>query len=121
MTEAMRELKGRTDDVSEVEQSMKKVQHDMEKNVEENLHKFAEAITRISEDNNTRDRKLEELIKGFSTGLQERDMKIDKKVERLEKQIGTKIDNCFVQKNNSAVLSTCCLEHLSNSLFSRKD
>ena len=64
-------------------------------NVKEILSKVAEAITRISEDNNTRDRRFEELIKGFSIGLQERDMKIDKKIEGLEKQIDTKIDEQF--------------------------
>ena len=94
MTEAMRELKERTDDVSEVEQSMTKVQLDME-TMKENLSKVGEAITRISEDNNTRDRRFQELIKGFSTGLQERDMKIDKKIEGLEKQMDTKIEEKF--------------------------
>ena len=44
----------------------------------DNLNKVADAITKMNEDNNTRDRKLEELMKGFSTGLQERDRKMDK-------------------------------------------
>ena len=44
-----------------------KVQLEMQ-DVKENLSKVAEAITNISEDNNTRDQRLEELIKGFSTG-----------------------------------------------------
>ena len=83
-----------TDDVSEVEHSLTKVKLDME-NMNDNLRKVAEAITRMSEDNNTRDRKFEELIKGFSAGLQERDTKVDKKIEGMEKKIGIKIEEKF--------------------------
>ena len=49
------------------------------------------AITKMNEDNNARDRKFEELLKGFSTGLQERDRKMDKKFEGMEKKIEIKI------------------------------
>ena len=82
----MKQLKERTDDVSEVEQSLTNVKLDME-NLNDNLSKVAEAITKMTEDNNARDRKFEELIKGFITGLQERDRKMDKKFEGMEKKI----------------------------------
>ena len=58
----------------------------------DNLSKVAEAITKMTEDNNARDRNFEELIKGFSTGLQEWDRKMDKKFEGLEKKIERKIE-----------------------------
>ena len=51
------------------------------------LSKYAEAITKMTEDHNARDRKFEEHIKGFSTGLQERNRKMDKKFEGMEKKI----------------------------------
>ena len=63
--------------------------------VKENLNKVAEALTKISDDNNTRDRKFEDLIKSINTGLHERDMKTDKKIERLERQIVSKIEEKF--------------------------
>ena len=91
MKEAMKQLKERTDDVSEVAQSLTKVKMDMA-NMNDNLNKVADAITKMNEDNNTRDRKFEELMKGFSTGLQERDRKMDKKIEGLEKKIEIKIE-----------------------------
>ena len=49
----------------------------------DHLNKVADAITKMNEDNNARDRKFEELMKGFSTGLQEQDKKMDKKFEGI--------------------------------------
>ena len=91
----MKQLKERTDDVSGVEQSLTEVKLDME-NMNDNLSKVAEAIAKMTDDNNTRDRKFEELIKGFSTGLQERDKKVDKRIEGMEKKIEIKIEEKFV-------------------------
>ena len=71
MTEAMHEF----------EQSLTKVKLDME-NMNDNLNKVAEAITKMSEANNSRDQRFEELIEGFSAGLKERDTKVDKKDRR---------------------------------------
>ena len=82
----MKELKERTDDVSEFERSMTNVQLDM-KDVKVHMNKVAEALSKISDDNNTRDRKCGELIKSINDGLQERDMKTDKKNEGLERKI----------------------------------
>ena len=55
----------------------------------------AEALTKISDDNNTRDRKFDDFIKNLNTGLRERDMKTDEKIERVERQIDTKIEEEF--------------------------
>ena len=82
----MKQLKGRTDDVSEVEQSLTKVKLDME-SMNDNLSKVAEASTKMTDDNNTRDRKFEELIKGFSTGLQEQDKKVDKRMKEWRRKL----------------------------------
>ena len=87
----MKELKERTDDVSDSERSMTTVQLEM-KEVKVNMNKVAEAISKMSDDNHTRDRKFEELIKRINEGLYERDLKTDKKIEGLEKQIDTKIE-----------------------------
>ena len=94
MTSMMKELKERTDDVSEFERSMTTVQLEM-KEVKVNMNKVAEALSRISDDNHTRDLKFEELIKRINEGLHERDLKRDKKIEGLERHIDTKIEEKF--------------------------
>ena len=43
----------------------------------------------------TRYRKFDDFIKSINTGLHERDKKTDEKIERLEGQINTKIDEKF--------------------------
>ena len=55
------------------------------------MNKVAEALSKMSDDNRTRDRKLEELITKINEGLHERDLKTDKKIEGLEKNIDIKI------------------------------
>ena len=90
MTSMMKELKERTEDVSEFERSMTTVQLEM-KEVKVNMNKVAEALSRISEDNHTRDRKFEEVIKRINEGLHERDLKTEK-IEGLE---STKIEEKF--------------------------
>ena len=94
MSEAMRELKERSDDMSELEQSITKVQSDMNDDTE-NLNKVAEALTKVSDDNNVRDRKFDDFIKNLNTGLHERDKKTDEKIERMERQIDAKIEEKF--------------------------
>ena len=94
MSEAMQELKERTDDMFELERSMTKVQFDMN-DVQENLNKVAEALTKISDDNNLRDWKFDDFIKSLNTGLHERDTKTDEKIEILERRFDTKIEEKF--------------------------
>ena len=79
----MKDFKERTDDVSDFERSMTTVQLEM-KDVKDNMNKVAEAISKLSDDNHTRDWKFEELIKKINEGLYERDLKTDKKIEGLE-------------------------------------
>ena len=59
------------------------------------LSKVADAITRISDDNKSRDQRFEKLIKSFSAGLKERDANVDKKIEGMEKKIEIKIEEKF--------------------------
>ena len=80
----MRELKERTEDMSELERSMTKVHFDMNHG-KENLNKVAEALTKISDDDNMRDWKFDDFIKNLNFGLHERDMKTDEKIESLER------------------------------------
>ena len=72
------DLKERTDDMSEFERTMTNLKLDM-KDVKEHMNKVTEALSKISDDNNTRDRRFEELIQSINNGLQDRDMKTDKK------------------------------------------
>ena len=91
MSEAMRDLKDRSDDMSELEQTITKVKFDMN-DVKENLTKVAESLTKISDDNNARDRKFDDFIKNLYTGLNERDKRTDEKIDRMERQIDAKIE-----------------------------
>ena len=91
MSEAMRDLKDRSDDMSELEQSITKVKFDLN-DVKENLTKVAEALTKISDDNDARDRKFDDFIKNLNTGFNERDKRTDEKIERMESQIDAKIE-----------------------------
>ena len=50
---------------------MTKVKLDMA-NMNDNLNKVADAITKMNEDNNARDRKFEELMKGFTLDCKNR-------------------------------------------------
>ena len=49
-------------------------------------------MTKISEGNDARDRKLDDIIKNLSTGLNERDKRTDEKIERMERHIDAKMD-----------------------------
>ena len=84
----MKELKERTDDVSDFEHSMTTVQLEM-KEVKVNMNKVAEVLSKISDDNHTRDRKFEELINKINEGFHERDLKTDKKIEGLDRDTST--------------------------------
>ena len=81
MKSVMKELKERRDDVSDFERSMTTGQLEM-KEVNVNMKKVAEALSKITDDNHTRDRKFEELITKSNEELHERETKTDKKFER---------------------------------------
>ena len=85
----MKELKERSDDMSEFERTMTNVQLEM-KDVKEHMSKVNEAPSKISDDNNTRDRRFEELIQSINNGLKDRVMKTDEKIESSERKIDTK-------------------------------
>ena len=63
--------------------------------VKENLTKVAEALTKISDDNDARERKFDDFIKNLNTGLNERDKRTDEKIGRMESQIDAKIEEKF--------------------------
>ena len=90
MSEAIRDRKERSDDMSDLERSMTIVKWDMN-DVKENLTKVAAALTKISDDNDARERKFDDFIKNLNTGLNERDKRTDEKIERMERQIDAKI------------------------------
>ena len=81
MKSVMKELKERKDDVSDFERSMTTVQLEM-KEVKVNMKKVAEAFSKITDDNHTRDRKFDEPITKINEELHERDLKTDEQIER---------------------------------------
>ena len=70
---------------------MKEVEFDMN-DVKENLTKVAESLTKISDDNNARERKFDNFIKNLYIGLNERDKRMDEKIDRMERHTDAKID-----------------------------
>ena len=47
---------------------------------------------KISEGNDARDRKLDDIIKNLNTGLNERDKRTDENIDRMERHIDAKMD-----------------------------
>ena len=91
MSEAIRDLKERSDDMSDLERLRTSVNWDMNE-VKGNLTKVTESLMKISEGNEARDRKLDDFIKSLSTGLNERDKRTDERIQRMVMHIDAKMD-----------------------------
>ena len=90
----MRDLKQRSDDVSDLERSMSTMQWDMGE-VKKTLNHVTSSLLKITEGNETRYRKLHDLIKSLSTGLAEREKKTDENIDNLERCLGARMDEKF--------------------------
>ena len=90
-TDAIRDLKERSDEVSDLERSMSSAQWDMEE-VKGNLTRVTASLVKMTDGNEARDRKLDDFIKNLSTGQTERDRKTDERIERMERHIEAKMD-----------------------------
>ena len=94
MKETLKELKRRTDEVSDLGRSMSGMQWDMGE-VKENLNKVTNSHVKMTEGNEARDRKLDDLIKSLSTGLAERGRKTEERFEKMERCLGARMDKKF--------------------------
>ena len=81
----MKDLKQRSDEMSDLERSMSTMQWEMG-GVRDNLDKVTSSLAKLTEGNETRDKKLDDLIASLSTGLAGR----EKKTEEKNRQYGKK-------------------------------
>ena len=74
MEDTMKKLKERTDDVSELERNMSRVQWNMTE-VERKLDKVTNSLTLINRGNEARDKNLDEVLACFSVGLEKQEQR----------------------------------------------
>ena len=83
MREAMKDLRQRTDDVSDLERSVNNMQWNMTE-VKNTLKSFTEAQA-------TRDRKLDDMLASLTTKFIEKEKKTEEDISNMEKRLGNKI------------------------------
>ena len=83
MKEAMKDLRQRTDDVSELERSVNSMQWNMTE-VKNTLKSFTESQV-------TRDRKLDDMLESLTIKFLEKEQKTEDDLSNMEKRLGTKI------------------------------
>ena len=63
--------------------------------VKENLNKVTNSLVKMTEGNEARDRKLDDLIKSLSTDLAERGRKTEERFDNMERCLGARMDEKF--------------------------
>ena len=94
MSETMKDLRQRTDEVSDLERSMSTMQWNMGE-VKDTLNKVTSSLAKITEENETRDKKIDDLITSLSAGLAEREKKTEERIDNMERGLGAKMDERF--------------------------
>ena len=90
----MKDLKQRSDEMSDLERSMSTMQWEMG-SVRENLDKFSSSLAKLTEGNETRDKKLDDLIASLSKGLADNDKKTEERNRLNGKSLGARMDERF--------------------------
>ena len=94
MSETMKDLRQRTDEVSDLERSMSTMQWNMGE-VKDTLNKVTSSLAKITEGNETRDKKIDDLITSLSAGLAQREKKTEERIDNMERGLGAKVDERF--------------------------
>ena len=94
MEDALKRLKDRTDDVSELETNMSGVQWKMTE-VEKKLETVSNSLMQKSEGNVARDKKLDALLACFTEGMEKREQKTEEKIDNMEKSLREKMNEKF--------------------------
>ena len=94
MEETMKDLKQRSDEMSDLERSMSTMQWEMG-SVRENLDKITSSLEKLTERSETRDKKLDDLIASLSTGLAEKERRTEERIDNMEKSLGARMDERF--------------------------
>ena len=92
--DAMKRLKDRTDDVSELETNMSGVQWQMTE-VEKRLETVSDSLIKLSEGKAEQDQKLDALLCCFKEGMEVREKKIEAKMENMEKSLSERMNDKF--------------------------
>ena len=108
----MKDLKDRTDDISQFEKTMTEMKFEVE-GVRVNMNKMSEACTKIVDESQSRDTKFEELFLRVNDDIRTRDKRTEARIDGIEKHIDAKIDEKFsdleaemsaVEKNKSGTI-----------------
>ena len=94
MKSMMKEIKDRTDDISDFERTMTGMKFEMAE-VKVNLDKMADAFPKIVDESQRRHQKIEELFKRINEDIRARDQKTEAKIAGIEKHIDAKIEETF--------------------------
>ena len=109
MRETMKDLRQRTDDVSELERSVPTMQWDMEE-VKNTLKTVTSSLEKITEGNATRDRKLDDLLTSLCTGVAEREKKTEERIDNMERSLGERFSD-FEKRLSSIERGAGCVGH----------
>ena len=104
MSETMKDLRQRTDEVSDLERSMSTMPWNMGE-VNNTLNTVTSSFAKITEGSETRDKKIDDLITSLSAGSAEREKKTEERIDNMERGLGAKMDERFsdFEKRNSSI------------------
>ena len=92
MRETMKDLRQRTDDVSELERSVSTMQWDMTE-VKNTLKTVTSSLGKMTEVQATRDKKLDDLLASLSTSFIEKEKKTEEKIDSVARSLGEQISS----------------------------
>ena len=94
MKNTMKEIRDRTDDISEFEKPMTGMKFEMAE-VKVNMNKMSDAISKIVDESQIRDQKFEELFNRINEDIRTRDTRTEARIAGIEKHIDAKIEEKF--------------------------
>ena len=107
MRETMKDLRQRTDNVSELERSVSTMQWDMTE-VKNTLKTVTSSLDKMTELQATRDKKLDDLFASLSTSFAEKEKKTEDKIDSVARRLGEQISSldtrlCSVERGSGSV------------------
>ena len=121
MKSMMKDIRDRTDDISEFEKTMTEMKFEMEE-VRINMKKMSEAFTKIVDESQSRVKKFEELFLRINDDIRARDKRTEARFDGVQKHIDAKIDEKFsdlearmsaMEKNKPGTIERSCRDENS--------
>ena len=94
MKNTMKEIRDRTDDISEFEKPMTGMKFEMAE-VNVNMNKMSDAFSKIVDESQRRDQKFEKLFNRINEDIRTRDKRTEARIAGIEKHIDAKIEGKF--------------------------